>query len=66
MNDSIKDFLKECDCDSDYETCLKYLQECNPTLDIECIYSDDCYLTSKEDMIRLAKECLKNRKKDNG
>lgn len=64
MNDNVKDFLKECGCDEDYTTCLKYLQKCNPDLDIDCIYSDDCYITGREDLIKQAKECLQNKDKE--
>ena len=63
MTKNIKDLLSECEC-SDYDLCLKYLQKCCPELDIDCIYSDDCYLTSKEDLVRMAKECLKEKLKN--
>lgn len=65
INENVKDFLKECDCnDSDYSLCLEYLQQDMPELDIDCIYSDDCYITGREELIKMAKECLQNRKDD--
>jgi len=64
MADDLKKLLNECGC-SDYDLCLKYLQECCPDLNIDCVTQDCYYFISENELLEMAKECLIEKVKKN-